>query len=1524
MSFAFITPPTQVFSQIAENLEQGQTGPQMAPSALSRTALMASTSTVPLSDEIFNDLREGIRMSRERIRRQGDHSDRVEAARRQEIARADALLSLWNDPEIGVGAQIALQQSVSDPHNTRSALEQEYVNTVADSSTLDPNLPEVFSEILTEAGDRSPFEVARDREVNRSIWLNQVDQVFETREDRAWGWGAFELFGLQNIPFRNSLMQSGLFADEGEVQGFIDNIFAGGAVREESALFHEVLDRLTPEQFSIFAEGFAGAIQERATQLGYTDLTMTQQLMEDLFDAPPAALTNTFNALDNVPIVGSMAVKGVRAGSNLVSTLNRTGGRRLAADAAANALEVARREGIDEGLDTIGSAERGDLIGNLSPDATNLYGSNTTVPLGETVDARLEAARASFRELLGPEGITPTTRLNPEELERAASRATQRLEQITENRPLHDVSVNEIELADGSTVREVSGLVGRPDGIGFASSRGARRYASEMGFTADDVIQDESGQWFVKAVVPVRETGFYHSEVAMNSSNSLSRTLLSGWMNTDQRLRQAAVAGGGTRQRITRNVIREYERRIASTPRRDRNATAHIWQQGNNEARWYTRNEFDAQYEAFTGRGNSDRAWNLYQETQRFNDIDYMIRRDALFKELHTQGYETVSARSAGVNMERLNGRISSRVEPSEAVYDIESGRLMGRGTVTEAPSDNHVFVRLQEPVETAQGDRTRIIMGRRSDFTFEPLRRDQLAYRPGGHRMPQGNYFVKQAQRALQSNGDELLLAARTYIAADTVAEARAWTKVMEEARQLIRSANEDYDDLDLIRNLNELLEGRRGFPTGAELLEDAKAGRMNLDDPFEVLEDRALPSAYRAKGDVRQEHMYDANEAADGAWARTHGSMYYGRRGEETLKDWQGNQAPTLDMYGVMNRSLNNIASLTSYGDYKLQAVSRWNQTYRKFMDVREGASDMEALMKGTPIDGIDPVIRNSMEELRTRIQRTLGHPTRSQRETRQLQRQFAAFVNGDDPNSWRNSVSSKMLEWWNDQNPVSALKGMAFDLKLGMFNIAQFPLQISTMIAATSLSPKHGAQGMLNFPFARLYLAGNERVLKHAENLGIHKSIGMEVDEYREYMRSLRRSGYLDVGGNHSMMEDYGPGLAYDSFQTGLGKVRENARFFFNEAETWNRLTSSHIAWKETTENFPGLAHDSAEFQQAWLRRASDYSFAMDRESSAAWQQGIAAIPTQFWSYSARMMEAMVGKQFTAQQKLRLVLGQSLFYGSAGIPLVGLGQFAAEQMGLLEPDGTSPELYTVEGFYERGLFDHLVHMGTGMNLQVGERVGVSGMMEQVIREFMGQGEYGETSTLEFLGGASTSIWFDLGGDVLDVFKYLGAEMGQGEMPQTRDAFIRLGNNISTFSNTYKAYMIARYGLYLSSSQTVLASEIPDEYAFATMLGVPPGEILEISEGMNYLEHRKELIDETAALMSRYRSLMVAEPHRALEHYADMRAATGLVEADIRQAAQRQVGDEWIPDLATRITRNVEQRQLQQQIAEEAETEE
>jgi hypothetical protein len=588
-------------------------------------------------------------------------------------------------------------------------------------------------------------------------------------------------------------------------------------------------------------------------------------------------------------------------------------------------------------------------------------------------------------------------------------------------------------------------------------------------------------------------------------------------------------------------------------------------------------------------------------------------------------------------------------------------------------------------------------------------------------------------------------------------------------------------------------------------------------------------------------------------------------------------------------------NIANLTSMSDFKTQAVERWVKTYDRYIDktnLPADASNMARFMKGELVKGNKRVnlIAQQAETQRKAVQSILGWKTDFDLAAEQHARDVANWVMGPNPESVRHKLGYAVTNWWETENPLMKLRGWAFDMKLGLFNPAQLALQGATMFSSALINPRRGLDAMVHAPFLRAYLTkGGEHLIEHiAQDTMMAEKLGFEGPEELAHMwRSAKDSGFFDVGaGTHQFIQSAGPNVFSSGWTKGVKTVREHGRWFFNEGEAWNRSVAWHMAWKTVKEEAPRLSWKSNEFLTKVAGRAEDFSFNMGEASKSWWQRGVLSVPTQFWAYNARVMEAIFGKQFSLEQKARLVIGQFLLYGTAGVPILSVASELGKNHNPPGQDGKNP-LDTLAGAFDRGLLDEMLYHTTGADLQLGKRFGTASWSGDLIKGLFGWNQYGDKSLAEMGLGATGAIVGTTGKTFIDLVKYATAEGGGNlDNPLSRDAALKLASNISTLSNGLKAYMVFKYGTYQNNSGSIMADDVPKQDAWGVLVfGAQPGEIDQLSAMMGWMKDRKKSVDEASKVLIAYRQQYAEYPDKADEIREQINLFVKLLPPDIKR---------------------------------------
>ena len=126
-----------------------------------------------------------------------------------------------------------------------------------------------------------------------------------------------------------------------------------------------------------------------------------------------------------------------------------------------------------------------------------------------------------------------------------------------------------------------------------------------------------------------------------------------------------------------------------------------------------------------------------------------------------------------------------------------------------------------------------------------------------------------------------------------------------------------------------------------------------------------------------------------------------------------------------------------------------------------------------------------------------------------------------------------------------------------------------------------------------------------------------------------------------------------------------------------------------------------------------RGDDLAANMTRAGNASWQRGIAATPTQFLSYQARLMDAFIGKRFTPKAKLRALGIYSLVYGvpmTVAVP-AGVWPWAEELDEYLLSKGIDPDK-GILGAFLNGAVQTAMKLITGRDYAYSDRFSPGGI--------------------------------------------------------------------------------------------------------------------------------------------------------------------------------------------------------------------
>ena len=1021
---------------------------------------------------------------------------------------------------------------------------------------------------------------------------------------------------------------------------------------------------------------------------------------------------------------------------------------------------------------------------------------------------------------------------------------------------------------------------------------------------AQAVLKEEPGRgYYIEAEFPLVDTGFYTP--VTDVPDAIRAGGIGRWILGGRQLASEDVFGLAVQSVARRNALLRILNKTLAPPFKALNSTErgilnNVIAKGEEVGEWYDSDQLRVMFHENFQMGydalRADRFIEAYNAYKYANDLEYALRNDEMFSLKNAQGFQTIEIDIADFTIPATNGRVIRDLPenlPASRVYNAHEkfsyvGPSAERYNAKALQDEGYVMVELDVPmvrdVPNGQIQFNRVLV-KANDVDVSPLRNAQINYRAGGHRMydPSVKWFIKQAKVFRQADtGETFLTRPTTWKGGRTKGELAEWVNLHNQGLIIGKAVKEGTLDPDAARvQLNDIVDDADDF------LNDILDGRIDVDNPFEVVFDRELPSQYAASTQAVGENVIEDSLPGFMSHAQTMGRMYYSPKGN-VLTDPTGAKLPTISGYDAANRALGNVAQLVGFSSYKRRTIQKWLSTYGKYLDARGVTNENRIFLESTFRKGTPDNIQLAASQERDVIRRTLNWTTPAEMRGRTMVRQLITALEEGDTFLGK-TVGKRVgstINWMDENDFFGKLRGAVFDAKLGLFNVAQFPMQITTMYAAISIDPQNGMVAMNNLLPLRTFSMGRWNDVDSFRLWAGDRKFGFDSQEdFIEMATELRNGGFLDVNRSQVLINDLNTSNAFNLTGSRVHDFREIGRSAFYEAERWNRTVAFQIAWKRARAK--GIT-DKSQFLEEVYKIAEDFSFNMSEASSAAWQKGILSIPTQFWAYQQRMLEMAFGRQLTVPEKMRLVSGQFIMYGSVGIP--GLA-YVSEKFQGERGEAFSFDKEPLMTALDRGLFDTILKVTTGNDLAFSERAGIGHFHTDLVREFFNVGRYGDSSTYSVLTGATGSVLFDVADDTAKFIDLLAVEAGHGRFPApiVGQHLNNIARNVSTYNNAFKAYMLWKYESVVSTNNNVIMTDGTQGDALAQFMGIPLGESKELSARMMWLKDRSKTVDDVSRTIAQYRTRFANEIGNSDDVITEYKLFQQMVPEDIWFDANR-----------------------------------
>lgn len=866
---------------------------------------------------------------------------------------------------------------------------------------------------------------------------------------------------------------------------------------------------------------------------------------------------------------------------------------------------------------------------------------------------------------------------------------------------------------EGFDSYQISVYMGKKDGTLWKTETSAQKAAEQLGGTVVRVVDG----WAVQRSRNLPIEYLEDSSLATDQQtlrSFLFDTVLSPEQTTN--LANEAILKSGTSRMnaVIRQVGRDLKkswRGLSSKEKRGVEAVINDLTTDFARRTWYNKSEFKDHYFKNTGEVPSQKVMDHYRLRAEMYDTSFVFRADSELK--RSLDDNQFMGTFQGLGARRVK-KVSVREE--EDVFDLDTGMLVKAKDIK-----GKAVYELHGEQGLDIGDFKQYYITGTLKNNRALTHADVLGYKPGSNRaLGNASNFVIQEKVVETVSGQKRVLTPKTILAGRTSAEA---SKAMTEINNILKAVRDV--------GIGAVLK-LRAAPGIDDVIRANNSFNPNIEDVDDFL--KFMDEAGLGYDDTK---IVGAEDLSNG---RTFREIYdentnpVGRRPDLILHGYGAKGILMRNPLEAIERDFSrgvNIAATTKYFDKAVtdfvrkgeKYISNWDQIKNmpKYQQVREAVFDSDSVQARA--------FRREQTVILSRMNEQSDFSLAWSRRMTQL-------------NSWIFSKSGKeefgvgnlkvgAMDFMSS-DPTTALRGFAFDLKMGWFAIDQLYMQSMGALAIMSIDPKNGLLGALAYTPMRILMHNRSPgVIKETARRSA-KSLGLTEEQFIEMTDHLYNSGRFDIG---DTIAEIGGGADFGA--TYYKRAKEAGRVFFKEGERINRMISHFVAYKNFREKFPALDVRTPQGQRIMdefiTQRADTLTLNMSSVSNAGWQKGFLGLTTQWLSYNARFLEnVFMSRSLTKGERARLAGSQVVFFGAAGI---GVGTPLNWYLEEAEVN-LSPEIYTGLRY---GILDYLLTEGTGAATALGGRAALGEGIVQLVSDFYSEG------AMETLLGPATGISYD-----------------------------------------------------------------------------------------------------------------------------------------------------------------------------------
>ena len=548
---------------------------------------------------------------------------------------------------------------------------------------------------------------------------------------------------------------------------------------------------------------------------------------------------------------------------------------------------------------------------------------------------------------------------------------------------------------------------------------------------------------------------------------------------------------------------------------------------------------------------------------------------------------------------------------------------------------------------------------------------------------------------------------------------------------------------------------------------------------------------------------------------------------------------QVETVPVYQALARNMQHLSNQYPLNQWRMAQQQRFIKTANaKRGDAPSITSFDDAIPEGHPM-------KAELEDLRNYLRQQFRVPSENEARWESFMLRLTDWMEGRAP-----SAVSQTVMRLKDSNPAAKLRGVTFHTLLGFFNPAQLWMQAQSASIAVSIYPEFAAKGLPRAFALRAGLYADDETLRT-----LAKRMNLNVDDYVASMQAFRRTGLHQSVRNNADFDAAVSG--YTVSGAGVKKALDTGLVFFRQGEIAARVFSWEIAtqrYQAQTGKAIGAFTD-ADWREIF-KQQQNLTLNMSRANRAQYQEGITGVATQFWQVMTKYMEAMVpglkGREFTTQERVRMMVGQVALYGAVGFPFGKYIVDTAAGMFNVEQD-------QVEDWMIIAAWQGLTGFLTNGEVDLSARSAIAAGVEDMIRGFF----EGEVTPVEVLLGASSST-LERGAEFV---QYIEPLLFNQELEiSTVDVAALIGEGLldipSSTRNAKQAYQMAKQQVYLDRRYNTLFTDPTFAETAGKFAGFTPTRATIAYEVFEDTTKREEYLNSRVDLIHRqYKELMFAK---------------------------------------------------------------